>query len=64
MTIHFMHRLFALTAVSLLAGCSALQIDVDVYKGGLTNSPEVQQRQVCAHGHGGQAVDRADEGRR
>lgn len=31
----------------LLAGCSALQIDVDVYKGSLTNDPEIQARQYA-----------------
>ncbi len=47
MTSPFTHRLVCLAAALLLGGCSALQIDVDVYKGGLTNSPEVQQRQFA-----------------
>jgi hypothetical protein len=36
-----------LTAVCL-AGCSALQVDVDVYKGALVNDREVQVRQFAA----------------
>lgn len=31
----------------ILSGCSALQIDVDVYKGALLNEKEVQQRQYA-----------------
>lgn len=36
-----------LTLAALLAGCSALQVDVDVYKGALLNQKEVQQRQYA-----------------
>jgi len=35
-------------AVVALAGCSAIQIDVDVYKGPLANEPEIQSRQFAA----------------
>lgn len=38
-------HLFPAGAALLLAGCSALQIDVDVYKGPLINEPEIQSRQ-------------------
>lgn len=34
-------------AALLLGGCSALQVDVDVYKGALLNQKEVQQRQYA-----------------
>ena len=36
-----------LLAAAALAGCSALQIDVDVYKGPLLSQPEIQQRQYA-----------------
>jgi hypothetical protein len=44
------HRLSAaaLLAAVCLAGCSALQVDVDVYKGALINDREVQVRQFAA----------------
>jgi hypothetical protein len=35
-------------AVALLAGCAALTVDVDVYKGPLANDEEVQLEQVAA----------------
>lgn len=37
----------ALLLALLLGGCSALQVDVDVYKGALLNQKEVQQRQYA-----------------
>jgi hypothetical protein len=38
----------ALTATAMaLAGCSAIQVDVDVYKGPLLHTPEVQLRQYA-----------------
>lgn len=41
-------RAAALLAAMVLAGCSALQIDVDVYKGPLVNEQEIQLRQFAA----------------
>ena len=38
---------YAVVWAALLAGCSALQVDVDVYKGALLNQKEVQQRQYA-----------------
>ena len=44
-----MHKLMApLAGAALLVGCSALQIDVDVYKGSLTHEKSVQARQYAA----------------
>ena len=41
-------RIGALGAALTLAGCSALQIDVDVYQGPLASHREVQLRQFSA----------------
>ena len=38
----------ALVAAWLLCGCAALQIDVDVYKGPLTNDEQIQMRQFAS----------------
>ena len=37
-----------LAAALALAGCSALQIDVDVYKGSLSHEKDIQTRQFAA----------------
>ena len=42
-----MPRAALVGAALLLGGCSALQVDVDVYKGALLNQKEVQQRQYA-----------------
>lgn len=41
-------RRTAMAATLVLAGCSALQIDVDVYKGPLVNHEEIQREQLIA----------------
>jgi hypothetical protein len=41
-------RWLLMLAAAVLAGCSALQIDVDVYKGPLSNEREIQVRQYAA----------------
>lgn len=40
--------LFFITGLLLLAGCAVLNIDVDIYKGPLANSPDIQTEQVAA----------------
>jgi hypothetical protein len=40
--------LVALACAAALAGCSAIQVDVDVYKGPLVNEQEIQLRQFAA----------------
>ena len=40
-------RVCAALALLCLAGCAALRIDVDVYKGPLTNEPDIQLRQFA-----------------
>lgn len=39
---------FVLLVGVLLVGCSSLQIDVDVYKGSLSNEPEIQLQQYAS----------------
>lgn len=40
-------RISAFASAVLLAGCSALQIDVDVYKGALNHEPDIQAQQYA-----------------
>ncbi|SHN30550.1 hypothetical protein [Rhizobacter sp. OV335] len=42
------HRIAACAAVVLFAGCAAIEIDVDVYKGPLAHEEEIQLRQFAA----------------
>jgi hypothetical protein len=42
------HRLAVCAAVGLFAGCAAIEIDVDVYKGPLAHEEEIQLRQFAA----------------
>ena len=43
-----MRSLIATVATAMLVGCSALQIDVDVYKGPLVNEDSMQRDQMLA----------------
>lgn len=43
-----LRRFFVVALSSLLAGCAALQIDVDVYKGPLANSDKTQPQQLAS----------------
>jgi hypothetical protein len=45
---HLRYRLGIAAAAWCLAGCSAIQIDVDVYKGPLANEPDIQVQQFAA----------------
>lgn len=40
--------LIMLTGLSVLSGCSTLQVDVDVYKGALSHTPKVQVREYLS----------------
>ncbi len=40
--------LFVFVLAGLISGCAALKIDVDVYKGPMANSEEIQIEQMAA----------------